>query len=436
MVRVVSLVASLLMLESAMPANPDLAIRHARIVSGAGRVTPRATVFIDHGRIVGIDPTAAADDVRARQSIDAAGKTLIPGLIDAHVHVAPWTLPLFLRYGVTTVRDLHNDPDYILPLAREESTDRPRIVAAGAMLDGPGSFWKNALIVDDIWSARRAVRRQIEAGAGVIKVYTRLQPALVAVIVQEASARDVPVAAHLGKTTASTAAMVGVSSIEHLSGIADAASDNPDRLFHAHDDFLGGWTAFELEWQSLKPEALERVARGLVERNVAIVPTLALHEAFSRLADADLSTDPALAEVPRDVLASWDPHDIMSRARWTPETLQAFKRTMPILQRFVRLYSQLGGHVVAGTDTAQQFVVPGISLHRELELYVQAGLTPAAALRTATKDAADLLGISGRTGTIDVGKDADLVLLAGDPLADIHATRRIVAVVRGGVIVR
>ena len=436
MVRVVSLVASLLMLESAMPANPDLAIRHARIVSGGGRVTPQATVFVDHGRIVGIDPTGAADGIAAKASIEAAGKTLIPGLIDAHVHVAPWAIPLFLRYGITTVRDLHNDPAYILPLAREESTDRPRIVAAGAMLDGPGSFWKNALIVDDIWSARRAVRREIEAGAGVIKVYTRLQPALVAVIVQEARARDVPVAAHLGKTTASAAAMVGVSSIEHLSGIADAASDDPDRLLAAHDDFLRGWTAFELEWQSLKPAALDRVARALAERNVVIVPTLALHEAFSRLADADLSADPALSEVPPDVVASWDPHDIMTRAHWTPETLQAFKRTLPLLQRFVKLYSQLGGRVVAGTDTPQQFVVPGVSLHRELELYVQAGLTPAAALRTATKDAAELLGVSDRTGSIDVGKDADLVLLEGDPLADIRATRRIVVVVRGGVVVR
>jgi imidazolonepropionase-like amidohydrolase len=91
--------------------------------------------------------------------------------------------------------------------------------------------------------------------------------------------------------------------------------------------------------------------------------------------------------------------------------------------------------VVAGTDTPQQFVVPGASLHRELQLYVAGGLTTAAALRAATTDAADLLGISDRAGTVDVGKDADLVLLDADPLADISATMRIRLVIRGGSIV-
>jgi imidazolonepropionase-like amidohydrolase len=231
--------------------------------------------------------------------------------------------------------------------------------------------------------------------------------------------------------------MVGVTSIEHLSGIADAASAEPERLYKAHDDFLGGFTTFELEWPSLKAAALDRVARALVERKVVLVPTLALHEAFSRLADSDLRQDPALADVPADVLGrNWDPADIMARAHWTPQVLAAFKRTVPVLQRFIRSYRQLGGRIVAGTDTPQQFVVPGSSLHRELELYVAAGLTPAAALKSATADAADLLGIADRAGTVDVGKDADLVLLDGDPLTDIRATGRIVAVVRGGVVVR
>ncbi len=205
----------------------------------------------------------------------------------------------------------------------------------------------------------------------------------------------------------------------------------------AHDDFLAGWTAFELEWLRLQPSALEQVARTLVERGVTIVPTLALHDAFSRLADPDLLQDPALADVPAEVVQrTWAPADIMSRAKWTPGTLAQFKRVMPVLQRFVTLYAKAGGRVVAGTDTAQQFVVPGASLHRELELYVAGGLTPAQALKSATSDAADLLGIAGRAGTIQLGKDADLVLVSGDPLADIRATRRILNVVRLGVVVR
>ncbi len=414
----------------------DLAIRHARIVHGDGRVTPRATVFVLSGRVHRIDTAVSADGVPARRSIEADGLTLMPGLIDAHVHVETWALPVFLKYGVTSVRDVHNAPATILPLARDDSPARPRIVAAGALLDGPGSIWPDAIVVTDIASVRRAVRDQIEAGAAVIKVYTRLSSSIIAAVVQEARARGVPVAAHLGRTTALEAAVAGVTSIEHLSGVADAASSDPQRLKKTHDDFLGGWTAFELEWLSLTPQALDQVSRGLIERGVTLVPTLALHEAFSRLADDGLGRDPALADVPAEVLTGkWAPADIMTRARWTPATLGQFKRVLPILQRFVARYVQLGGRIAAGTDTAQQYVVPGASLHRELELYVAGGLTPAQALRAATADAADLLGIAARAGTIDIGKDADLLILEGDPVRDIRATRRIRQVVRGGVLV-
>lgn len=414
----------------------DLAIRHVRVVHGDGRVTPGATVLVASGRIQRVDRTAAADGVPARRSIDGRGRTLLPGLIDAHVHVEPWSLPLFLKYGVTSVRDVHNAPEVVLPLAREDSPARPRVVAAGAMLDGPGSFWPNAIVVSDVASVHEAVRRQVEAGAGVIKVYTRLPASTIAAVVREARARGVPVAAHLGRTTAVQAAVAGVSSIEHLSGIADAASEDPARLVRAHEDFLAGWTAFELEWLRLRQDALDQVARTLADRGVTLVPTLALHEAFSRLADDGLARDPALADVPPDVVARWAPSDLMGRAHWTPRTLAQFRQVLPLLQRFVSGYVRLGGRVAAGTDTAQQFVVPGASLHRELELYVAGGLTPAQALRSATADAAALLGIAEHAGTVDAGKDADLVLVDGDPLADIRATRRIVHVVRLGVVVR
>jgi imidazolonepropionase-like amidohydrolase len=115
--------------------------------------------------------------------------------------------------------------------------------------------------------------------------------------------------------------------------------------------------------------------------------------------------------------------------------MRDFKAAVPVMQRFVASYVRIGGRVVAGTDTPQQFVVPGASLHRELQLYVAGGLTPAAALKTATADAAELLGIADHAGTVDVGKDADLVLLDADPLIDIAATARIRLVVHRGSVV-
>jgi imidazolonepropionase-like amidohydrolase len=268
-------------------------------------------------------------------------------------------------------------------------------------------------------------------------VYTKLEPALLLVVAAEAQARGVPVAAHLGMTTALQAAEGGIASLEHLTGVPESISDDATRLLAAHRDFLGGWTAFELEWLRLPLTRLEGVARQLVARNVVMVPTLALHEAFSRLSDADLLKDPALADVPPEVVRqAWDPADIMGRARWTLAVLAQFKQVLPILQHFVGSYARLGGRVVAGTDTPQQFVVPGASLHREMELLVGSGLSPSDAIRAATAGAAALLGVQDRVGTIDAGKVADLLLVDGDPLTDIRATRRIRMVIKDGVVVR
>ena len=427
------------------PPIADLVIRNARVVVGDGRIIARADIGMRGGIITFVGPSEATTagsgssraDTTGARLIDAGGRTVIPGLIDSHVHVEDWTLPVLLKYGVTSVRDLHNDGSYIFPLSKDDSPSHPRVVASGPLIDGVGSFWKNAIEVASLGEARSAVRRLVDQGAAVIKVYTRLNPALISAVVSEARARGVPVAAHLGFATAMQAADAGVTSIEHLSGIAEAASDDPLRLLAAHRDFLGGWTAFELEWQRIPFTRLESVARQLVARGTVIVPTLALHEAFSRLADADLMKDPALADVPAGILKQqWNPADIMGRARWTADTLASFKQTLSILQRFVGLYARLGGRIAAGTDTPQQFVVPGVSLHRELELYVASGLTPAQALNTATGEAATLLGIQDRTGSIVVGKAADLVILDGDPLVDIRNTRRIWMVVKGGHVVR
>jgi imidazolonepropionase-like amidohydrolase len=367
------------LLAAAVPVSDslDLAIRHARIVHGDGRVTPLATILVDSGRVARIDESAATDGVPARYSIDAAGRTVVPGLIDAHVALPPSTLAPFLANGVTTLREMRS------------------------AIDGPGSTWVGATIVDDFTTARAAVRRLVDGGADLIATGPRLKPPIFAIVVQEAAARGVPVAAVLGFTTAVEAAAFGVTSIEHLSGIIQAATAFSARLMQPPHPGNGIPPALE-EWTTMPQEALDRVARSLIDRGVTLVPTLVRQEAMLRANDASLGMGGSLAAQ----------------------------------QRFVANYARTGGRIAAGTDAGNALVAPGTSLHRELELYVEGGLSPAAALKAATADAAALLGVTNRVGTIAIGRDADLVLVDGDPLRDITALRRIVNVVRRGVVVR
>jgi imidazolonepropionase-like amidohydrolase len=376
MAKAILALAGVLAAAAPAPAAFDLAIRHARVVHGDGRVTPSATVLIASGRIARIDETTAADGVPARRTIEAAGRTLLPGLIDAHVHIQPAAQAPYLESGVTTVRDLH------------------------ATIDGSGSTRTGAMVVDDFTSARGAVRQLVDDGADVIAIGPRLPPPLVAIVVQEAAARGVAVAADLGVTTALEAATFGVTSIERLSGIVEAVL--PINRARPPNDDAADALDVEREWTVAPREALDRIARALVERAVTLVPALVSQEA---------------------------------RAREVPARADA-KAALQAQQRFVKDYAQLGGRIVAGTDAGNPPMVAGASLARELELYVEAGLTPVAALKTATADAAVLLGIANRTGTIAIGKDADLVLVDGDPLRDITALHRVVNVVRRGVVVR
>jgi hypothetical protein len=416
----------------------DVIIRHVRVVHGDGRVTPDATVVVRAGVIEAVlataPGTARPDGQPSRLNIDGTGRTLLPGLIDAHVRLEPWMLPRFLGLGVTTVRDLSSAGDEVFPLAATDSRDRPHVVASGSMIDSPGSRVATAVVVDTVGDARLAVRRLVDAGARVISVSSRIGPVMLSVIVSEARARGVPVAARLGAITATQAADAGVTSIEQASGVVESASGDASRIVAAHAAPEAGWTAAQLEWRRLSLEQLEDVARELAKKGVVLVPTLALHEAIYRLADPDVSRHPDLARVPDGLLSgAWNPAAVMARAGWTAQTLSQFRQAFPILQQFVGTFVRVGGRVVTGTGAGQPYVVPGASLHRELELLVACGLSPGQVIKASTADAAALLGVQHRVGTIDPGKAADLVLVDGNPLADIRDTRRVVAVFKDGI---
>ena len=419
-------------------ANDGIALVGATLIDGSGGpALTDAVVVLRRGRIESVGQRTGFELPGKTREVDLSGRWIIPGLIDAHAHLGPvlsWAPSRYLAWGVTTVRDVHSGIGLLSALHRKPDAAPfgPRVYAAGAMIDGLPTTYPDAIGINDEKEARKGVDRLVTSGADFIKVYTRVDGPSLRAIVDEAKAFNLSVTGHLGMTDALAAAKAGIAAIEHLTGIPEAASRSPSSLITAHyRGFFPGWTAFQRSWADLDSAALARVAQRLADAKVTLIPTLVLHETLSRLRDPGISSDPALADVPPEQQRDWDVPGMISRAGWTEQDFQAFRRSRAVQDLFVRIFVAAGGRVAAGTDASNQMLVPGYSEHRELELLVRAGLTPREALRAATRNAAVLLGVDS-LGLVAPGKAADLVVLSKDPMADIRNTRAIEAVVARG----
>jgi imidazolonepropionase-like amidohydrolase len=417
--------------------SPDgVALVGATLFDGSGGpLLSNSVVVVRGGRIESVGTRAGFQLPARTREVDVTGRWIIPGLIDAHAHVEPWALPRYLAWGVTTVRDVHGTLDSVLRLRARVNLGAvagPRIYSAGAMIDGLPTTYPDAIGANSPRDARKAVDRLVNAGADLIKVYTRVDPPLMRAVLDEARTFNLRVAGHLGLTDAVTAAKEGISSIEHLSGVPEAALADGSSLYAAHyRGFFPGWTAFERSWAGLDSAALARVAKELADRKVTLVPTLVLHETFSRLDDPAVLSDTMLRAVPELQQARWNVKDMVRRAGWTDQDYPAFRAARPNQDFFLRLFALAGGRIATGTDASNQLLIPGYSEHRELELLVGAGLSARDALLAATRNGALLLGVDS-LGLIAPGKAADLVILTQDPLQDIHHTLAIDRVMSRG----
>jgi imidazolonepropionase-like amidohydrolase len=432
--RSVVLLLSML-LAGCNPVQKDrIALVGGNVLTPDNRVMPDAVIIVRQGKIEQLVPREGFAIPRTAEVVDVTGRWIIPGLIDGHAHVESWALGRYLAAGVTAVRDVHGEQDSILDLREQAGLGglaSPRIFSAGAMIDGAPATYPNATEVANATEARRAVDSRAVAGVDYIKIYTRITPDLLRPLMDEAGSFSLRVTAHLGLTDALTAARLGVSSIEHMSGVPEAVG-SPDRFYAEHRaSFWRGWTYFEKSWAGLDSAGLNRVAVALANAHVAIVPTLVLHDTYSRLDDSAAINNRDVRSLPDSIIRKWDLPGMVARAGWTAADFPAFRSSRANQDLFIREFRAAGGRIIAGTDASNQLLVPGLSLHRELELLVQAGLTPADAIATATINPAVLLG-GDSLGLIAPGRVADLVILRENPLTDIRNTRKIERVmVRG-----
>jgi imidazolonepropionase-like amidohydrolase len=425
---------------AADPAS-EVAITNVSIVDvETGRIDSGRTVLVRGTRIVSIGP-AGARTPPAGQVVPADGAYLIPGLWDMHTHSATAAvreLPLHLSFGVTGIRNMHTTVDTALQLVaaiRQSLTagtlTGPRFVANGAIVDGPRPAQQGSVRIGRPEDARRIVDSLAAGGAEFVKVYNLLPRETYFAVVDAAKANRVPLVGHVPFTVrAEEAAAAGQRSIEHFDGLDFSCSARGEALrsaflarpsreaWHATTDSLSAtWSA-----SSCAP-AIAALARYRTWQ----VPTLVV-------AWGDAASDSVLADTATTRLAS--PRALEAWRGMAGEASEGYRRLARV--RFdnavatLRLVHAAGIPILAGTDVGNPFVVPGRSLHRELELLVEAGLSPLEALQAATLNPARFLEATDSLGTIAVGKLGDFVLLDGNPLTDIRQTQRIRGVMING----
>lgn len=394
-----------------------------------------AVILVKGGRIEAVGPSTSVTVPKGAVEVRIDGKWVIPGLIDGHTHVERWTLSRFLGYGVTSVRDMGGVLDSVIALREAVSlgsTLGPRMFITGAMIDAAPTTWPSAVQVGTTTEGRAAIDRLVLLDVDQAKIYTKVDRPLLEAIADEATVLNLPLAAHLGRVDAVTAARLGVRFLEHMAGVVEATAADRGRYIAAHNDFFRGWNLQERTWPVLDSASLDRTARELVQLGVTIVPTLTLHEAWANLTNPRFVERLDLSGVPDAVRRGWDIPDLVWRANLDDEQFQAFRRSRPYQDRFVRMYHRLGGPVIAGSDAPNQLIAPGASLHDEMALLVRAGLLPRDALLAATGTPARLLGVDS-IGVIRAGALADFVILNANPLEDIRNSRDIDRVVYRGV---
>ena len=444
-------VASPCLGNQAAPSEP-LVIRHVALIdmiSAAPRLD--MDVVVEGDRITAIRKSESAPVPPHARLVEARNKFLIPGLWDMHVHIADAKtfFPLFVANGVTGVRNMGMDLEKLKTwrdAVRSGSMMGPRIVLSGPILDGPHTILPGlALVVASPEEARKTVDDLKGKNVDFIKVYNFLSRDTYFAIAEEAKKDDLPFAGHVPiSVSAMEAANAGQHSIEHLTGVLLNCSTEEDRLRaeiqKAIEDSrfsppIVNRLLFSSPPQQLSETFSEAKARRLFSDFVRMetwqVPTLVVLRAIAYGNDSDFQEKQRekLAYVLSRIREDWSRSHF--RGRSTGEDIarkKLFHRELELVGEMIHA----GVPIMTGTDTPNPYVFAGFSLHDELALLVQAGMTPFEALRSATYNPAQYLGLLNSVGTIEVGKKGDLVLLEGDPLVDIRNVTKIAAVVMGG----
>ncbi|MFG1647619.1 amidohydrolase family protein [Amycolatopsis sp. NPDC049252] len=441
--------ATLLSAGRAEAAGTITVLTHATLVDGTDAPPLRdATIVLAGDRIAAVGRGVPAPALAGVRVIDLTGKHVIPGLWDAHTHETSMarTFPaLHLVNGVTSIRDMDGSPATHDVLRRVERGELPgpRMVIASRILDGGGSFVGAHRLVATPADAAVAVREEKAGGAGLVKVYSFMSPEIHGAIAAESRRNGLPYGGHIPiQLSVPDVLARGQHTVEHLYAF-HASTSTKKAEYYAQLAALpadtGSWpgalAAMDRDAVTSHSAALTRELAGRFRaRGAWHVPTLAVL-ARTSTPPGDLPADPVLQGLadrylPRAVRQEW--LDLAAAwPVWSPERVAQEAAYLEAELELVGELAAAGAPIVAGTDSGYLYTFPGFATHDELELLVRAGLSPKRALQAATRDAARAAGRPS-SGTVEVGKDADLVVLDADPLSAITNSRGIHAVVSRG----
>jgi imidazolonepropionase-like amidohydrolase len=418
-----------------------IALEHVRLIDGTGAAAKAdQTILISGDKITAIGPSGSAQIPTGAARLDFTGYSAIPGLVGMHDHLfypaggglyhdMPFSFPrLYLATGVTTIRTTGSiEPYFDLELKRGIDDGRligPKINVTGPYLEGEGAFTRQMHALKDADDARRTVEYWVAEGVHSFKAYNYITQAELKAAIDEAHKHGIKVTGHLCSVGFREAANLGIDDLEH--GLTVDTEFHPEKKPDVCPN-PNQATAAAAKLDVSGPE-IQTTIKNLIAHHVAVTSTLPVFEQFV----------PSRPDEPQRVLDSLSDDARKAyqanRARVAQNAQSPWPVMFPKEMEFERAFVKSGGTLLAGLDpTGIGGTVAGFGDQRELELLVEAGFTPLEALKIASLNGAQFLGEQDHIGSLAAGKQADIVIVKGDPSAKIDDIENVEVVFKDGV---
>ena len=435
-------------------ASEWVALKNVTVINGKGNSPLSNRIVLLKGQqIYDIGESDRYQCPPGTRIIDLSGRYLMPGLIDMHAHATilpvnedgslslrydPPTshkvLRMLLAFGITTIRNPSAptlDGVELREAVRKGAVLGPRILTAGSppqrtqSLNGPFVSFRTP---DDL---RKEIRRQAEAGVDFIKVYAAMPPDLLQIAIEEAHRHGLKVIGHLQRTTWTEAAQMGIDAITH--GAPWSPEYLPADKRADYQQTMKG-RSYWMEHVDLSSSSITEMVDAIAKNRVSIDPTLIAYHTKFWGDDQRYLNHPEQELVPKIILDGWRRGTFTSD--WTASDYDKAKAGWPKILGLTKLLHDKGVLLTAGSDFPNPWVIPGVSLHEELSLLVEAKIPPLQVIKIGTYNGATALGLDRELGSVEKGKQADLLVLRADPSVDIRNSRSIEWVIRGGELLK